>query len=384
MAIQVECPKCGRRNSEKRNRCSNAECNFSIKKQSHKIYWIDYRANGTRTREKIGRSRKAAEHRLREVQSQLTEDRYISPDKNARINLKEVCQWYLTLEDVKAKKSYRRDKQLIANILRLLDGNMLVKDLNIGIVEEYRTRRMNEESTHSGENIAPSTANKEVACLVTAMNKGVKHDKISSNPINGIKKLKENNQRNRTLTDDEFERLLSVCPQYLQGPIMMAYYLAMRQGEILSLTWDSVDLSKGFIRLKAEDTKTGEKRSVPIHPKVDKMLRGLPKGLRTNRVFLKNGKPMKRFEGHTRRDFDKSVYIAGIEDFRFHDLRHCAITNLYIAGENPLIIMAIAGHNNPSMSARYANPTEDDLRGIGWKNRNGGHLYGHQKGRTAS
>jgi len=40
--------------------------------------------------------------------------------------------------------------------------------------------------------------------------------------------------------------------------------------------------------------------------------------------------------------------------------------------------MAIAGHNALSMNLRYANPTEDDLRGIRWKNRNDGHLYGHQ------
>jgi integrase len=376
----VECPKCRYRNSVKNAKC---KCGFHLKKQSGKLYWIDYYMNGIRKRERIGRSKEAAENRLREVETQIAEDRYIEKDKNAKMTIDGICKWYLVLEDIKAKKSYRRDKQFIASLLRLLDGNVLVKDLNIGIVEEYRVKRLKEPSTHTDKTIAPATVNKEVACLVTALNKGVNHNKISSNPIVGIKKLRENNQRNRTLTDEEFESLLSYCPNYLQGPVLIAYYQALRQNEILSLTWESVDLAKGFIRLKAENTKTGEKRSIPIHPRVAELLKHLPRGIRTKRVFLKNGNPMIRFEGHTRREFNKALEKAEIQDFRFHDLRHCAITNLYLSGENPLVIMAIAGHHTVSMNLRYANPTEDDLSKIRWKKGNDGHLYGHQERRIA-
>jgi integrase len=376
MALMVECPQCRKRRSSKSEKC---ECGFSLRKHSGKIYWIDYRVNGKRKREKIGRSKDAAENRLRQVETQIIEERYIDKDKNARVNLKSLCDWYLELEDVKAKKSYQRDVQFIDVLLRILDGYILVKDLTIGLMEEYRVKRLREPSPiRTGETIAPATVNKEVSCLVTILNKGLKHDKISSNPISGIKKLKENNGRNRTLTDDEFETLLENCPEYMKGIILVAFYQAMRQKEILTLTWDSVDLQKGFIRLKAENTKTGEKRSIPIHPRVKEMFQQLPLGIRSKRVFLKNGEPMIRFEGHTRRDFEKALKKSGIEDFWFHDFRHCAITNLWISGENPALIMAIAGHSALKMNLRYANPTENDLVGIKWKNPNGGHLYGHQ------
>ena len=72
----------------------------------------------------------------------------------------------------------------------------------------------------------------------------------------------------------------------------------MRQGEILKLTWDKVDLERNFIRLAGTDTKTGFKRRIPIHPRVREMLINLPRGLHTNRVFLSKGKPVNNFAGN--------------------------------------------------------------------------------------
>ena len=72
----------------------------------------------------------------------------------------------------------------------------------------------------------------------------------------------------------------------------------MRQGEILKLTWDKVDLERNFIRLPGTDTKNGSKRRIPIHPRVREMLLNLPRGLHTNRVFLSKGKPVNIFAGN--------------------------------------------------------------------------------------
>ena len=72
----------------------------------------------------------------------------------------------------------------------------------------------------------------------------------------------------------------------------------MRQGEILKLTWDKVDLERNFIRLPGTDTKNGSKRRIPIHPRVREMLINLPRGLHTNRVFLSRGKPVNNFAGN--------------------------------------------------------------------------------------
>ena len=64
MGILVECPKCKVRGSVKRKVC---KCGNQVQKSDSKNYWIDYYLNGKRTRERIGRSKHAAENRLREV-----------------------------------------------------------------------------------------------------------------------------------------------------------------------------------------------------------------------------------------------------------------------------------------------------------------------------
>ena len=105
---------------------------------------------------------------------------------------------------------------------------------------------------------------------------------------------------------------------HLQPIIKLAYYSAMRQGEILKLTWGKVDLKEGFIRLMAEDTKANEGRLVPLHPEVIKMFKemrsslgGIP--LPGVKVFTYAGRSV----GSIKRSFETAVKKAGIEEFTF-------------------------------------------------------------------
>ena len=67
---------------------------------------------------------------------------------------------------------------------------------------------------------------------------------------------------------------LPISPAQLKPIIKLAYHTAMRQGEILYLTWGQVDLKEGFIRLRPEDTKTNEGRLVPLNRELVEMLQG--------------------------------------------------------------------------------------------------------------
>jgi integrase len=116
----------------------------------------------------------------------------------------------------------------------------------------------------------PATVNREIACLKTIFNKAVANDKAERNPVMGVKLLKESNERDRILSPEEYARFLAHCPANLKPIFKLAYNTGMRQGEILNLVWDRVDLSKehegmGFIKLKPEDTKAEEGRLVPLN-----------------------------------------------------------------------------------------------------------------------
>ena len=65
--------------------------------------------------------------------------------------------------------------------------------------------------------------------------------------------------------------------------------------------------------------------------------------------------------------FKTALIRAGIENFCFHDFRHCAVTNLRKAGNDYTTIMKASGHKTMSMFLRYNLVNEEDVAGIKWK-----------------
>ncbi len=173
----------------------------------------------------------------------------------------------------------------------------------------------------------------------------------------GLKTLKEDNVRDRVLTPEEYERLLTYCPPHTAKIVKMAYYTAMRQGEILNLTWDKVDLWNGFIHLEKEDTKTKERRSVPLHPELIEMLKSMPRTIH-GRVFTIDGKAVNEIK----HSFKTACKRAKIENFTFHDLRHTCINNWRLQGHDFFRIMAASGHRTMEVFKRYNTVTLDELK----------------------
>jgi integrase len=62
-----------------------------------------------------------------------------------------------------------------------------------------------------------------------------------------------------------------------------------------------------------------------------------------------------------KRTFGTALKKAGIGDFRFHDLRHCAATNMRRAGVDTVTAMSIVGHKSEKMHQRYNSVSEADL-----------------------
>jgi integrase len=284
-----------------------------------------------------------------------------------------LARWYLGLEEVMAKRSYDRDKRSLMKLQSFL-GKRLLKDLTPALVEAYRQKRLN-ESSYRGHLTKPATINRELACLKTLFNKAIRNGKAERNPVRGVIPLKENNIRNRVLSEDEYRLLLEHSADYLKPILKVAYHTGMRRGEILKLSWDKVDLKRGFIRLEPEDTKTNEGRIVPLHDELIKMFKAMPSGLPGIKVFTRNGNPI----SCVREAFESACRRAAIEGFTFHDLRHTYVTNKCREGHPYFVIMASTGHKTMSTFKRYNTVSEDDLKTlVGKMTRKDGHQYGHQ------
>ena len=366
MALLIECPNCKNRNSLKKLIC---KCGKKIRKESNKCYWIEYYIDGQRKRERIGHSKLAAENRFREVQTAKVEGRYIKNVKGVKLTLNELRKWYLSLSEVRNLSTYNTLLSRVAHPVRLIGESKYASSLSLDDIEHYRLSRGKEESRWSKNNkVTAATINKDISAFKSMLNFAVKYGKIESNPIIKAAKLKDDNVRQRIISQNELENLLSFSPVHLKPILKMAYYEPMRKEEIIGLTWDEIDLQSNFIRLSANRTK-GKKngRSIPIHPLIKEMLYSLPRSITTNRVFLyldKQGR-YRPFKGFSR-SWNRVRKLAGLNDVVFHDFRHTAITNMRKAGNPPSVIMKASGHKTMSMFLRYNLVDDEDLRSMKW------------------
>ena len=361
MGILVECPACKIRGGLKRKLC---KCGYNVQKADSKNYWIEYYLEGKRTRERIGRSKQAAENRLREVQTAKAEGRNIRKNKNSLITLGNLRDWYLDLSEVKQRRSFSSIKKCLRICVDGI-GDIPVSQLTQNRLELFRKKRLTEISERKGRPVKPSTINRDVANLRAMLNKALDHSKIKSNLIGRIKQLEENNVRQRVLSSEEFETLYLHCPASLKGLVLIAYYLPMRQAEIMNLTWQEIDLKTGFIRLGGERTKNKTGRVIPLHPRIVDFFKSFPRPIHGGYIFGQS----RRFN---RKAFNKAVEAAGINDFTFHDLRHCAINNLRLAGNDYYTIKQASGHKTDIAFQRYNLVTEEEIKGMKWLDENGG------------
>lgn len=281
----------------------------------------------------------------------IVENRYLAPER-PKIAFNEAAEAFLAYSRSR-KKSFRRDVQVVGHLKEFF-GDCLLESLTLDQVEKYFVFRRDQRQ-RVGFGLKGATLNREVACLKTIIHRAVLNRQLDRHPLEGFKLLKEDS-RSRTLTQDEYKRLFSQCSGHLKPIVQLAYVTAMRKGEIIGLKWEQVDFQNKVIVLNAESTKTQEKREIPLDEVLLGILRRVPRTLGSQFVFTFKGKPI----GNIRKAFMGACERAGIKDFRFHDLRHCGVTNLRKAGVPDNVIMSISGHKTTAMFRRYDRVDRED------------------------
>lgn len=184
---------------------------------------------------------------------------------------------------------------------------------------------------------------------------------------------KEAKKRIRWLTKSEAQNLLDALPPFYADLAEFSFMTGLRQSNVLSLEWSQVDLDRRVAWIHADQTKSGLPLGVPLNNRAIAVLRRRQAMTQVATIFT-DGKPdhglnsstAKRFvflSDHTGRPvkdinskvWKKSLAKAGIDDFRWHDIRHTWASWLVQSGVPLLELKEMGGWESTEMVQKYAH-----------------------------
>lgn len=284
------------------------------------------------------------------IEAEMDRGSYINTSLAERTTFSELILRYL--EEVTPKtKSAKEDGFRLRALARKPIAKYSMIALTPSRIAEYRDIRLKEVTT--------GTVLRELAYFSSVINHARREWGINiDNPIPLVRKPETPPSRTRVLSETEKERLFDILkPRFKNSNLWILFIVqfaletAMRQGEILALSWKDIDLNKRTAHL--ETTKNGDRRTVPMSTRAVQILQELPRSI-DGRVFSMNRPALCA-------NFESACKRAGIEDFHFHDLRHTAITNMAGKFSNILELSAVTGHRQLSMLKKYYHPKAEDL-----------------------
>lgn len=331
------------------------------------IWYIQYFFGARRIRKAVGPLKKEAEAALGKIKGVIREGRYFEKKEFPQITIEELADRYK--EWGRVKKSFNNfDAVNLKPILEFFKGRLISKITEYD-VETFRAhRKMVPTKAKMPEARRPrsnSTLNHELGTLKQLFNKAVAWGFAEKNPTAKVKLLPTTKGRTRFLTVEEAGALLRAAPGHLRPILLAALETGMRRGEIMNLKWADVDMKGGMIYVA--ETKTGRPRHIPMSSRLRATLGRLPRRLGSNYVFTgikrfpKIGRDGEPFHD-VRTSFENACRRAGIEGFRFHDLRHTAASHMVMAGVPFKTVGEILGHTTAAMTERYSHLTPEHKR----------------------
>ena len=235
-------------------------------------------------------------------------------------------------------------------------GYRLLADIQPSQIAELRDQLLS-TPTDRGTRRANATVQRYLAAISHAYNIAIKDwGWVDENPVAKITKPRAARGRERFLSDEERDRLLSACKasrsQFLYTVVVLAISTGMRRGEIMGLRWRQVDLPNSCLRLS--ETKNDTSRSIPLAGLALTLITQLSKVRRIDSELVFYGRD-KAQPIDLKKPWETALRKAGIDDFRFHDLRHTTASYLAMNGASTMEIAAVLGHKTLQMVKRYSH-----------------------------
>ncbi|HUE82594.1 MAG TPA: site-specific integrase [Pyrinomonadaceae bacterium] len=279
------------------------------------------------------------------------------------------------------KASWRHD-EFRGKVLKEFFAGKTFGEITPMLLAQYVNVRLKAFSKHKAL-FDPTTIHKEVALTSSIFNMAIREGVAKSNPCHSIptaikKKLPARNKRDRFLTEDEETKLFAQFTGrrcHLFPIIRFVLDTGLRKREFCRLEVGDINLSnesrfvtvKGMrIEVKPDElivkqSKNGKPRTIPLTSEARRIAKVQITDA-TTRKFLFTSRRTGGMISEFKTAFTSAVRDAGLENFRFHDLRHTFASRLNAAGADPYTIRDLLVHSTTAMSADYTHTSFERRR----------------------
>ncbi|MGB3878237.1 MAG: tyrosine-type recombinase/integrase [Shinella zoogloeoides] len=319
-----------------------------------KVWYLATRVGGQARRIKIGTypvlplkdAREKAQMILRDIQLGIFQQDIVEPVPEV-LTFGDVVPQFITRYAQRQTKDWKGTESVLLRMNGL--HRMPISAIKRGDVTRELERLISDIGDKGGKG---TRTNRGLAAIKKLYSWCIDQGIVENSPVVGLKPLIKEVSRDRYLTDNEITAFWSGCeaegyPFEQFGQLLLL--TAQRRDEIASMRWSELDLDRGTLTLKAERTKNSTAHIVPLSRKALVILRSIPRFLGSDYVFTSTGRtPISGF-GRFKDRLDTFVGLDA-EDWRFHDVRRTAATNMAILKVQPHIIEAVLNHKSGIVS----------------------------------
>jgi len=316
------------------------------RRQGSPNWWVKISIDGQPIYKTTGTADKAL---AREYHDKLKADLWLKK----RLGVKPKRYWHEAvaryLDETTDKRTHLED---IVK-LRWIDGylgNLALDEITLQVIDDVKAAKLKE--------VKKTTVNRYLA-LIRAILRKSQNEWGWVDKVVFIKLYKEPRGRERSLTKQQFSQLMQELPAHMQDIVLFAAVTGLRQGNISNMQWSWVDLETGYLTVPADSSKNGS----PIPVYLESTAREIilkQKGNHPRNVFTYRGAPIANLNTRAWRN---ALKRAGIEDFRWHDLRHTWATWHRQAGTPTHELQKLGGWKTSAMVERYAHIAPEQIKG---------------------
>lgn len=290
-----------------------------------------------------------AERWAKQIEVEIQKGSYTNLLLAERTTFAEIIERYIA-EVLPTMRGGKADYIRLKALARRPIAKLNMVSLTPQKIAQHRDERLKE--------IAPATVIRELSYFSSIITYARKEWGINiNNPVSLVSKPKNPQGRSRILDATETNALFEALKPtgrrsiWILPLVKLALETAMRRSELLGLRWEHIDLERRTIFLQL--TKNGTSRTVPLSTHAIQILTDMPRNL-DDRVFPVTHEVVSQAFNRARRQ-------AKVQDVRFHDLRHMAITRLAEKLPNLIELSAVSGHKSLAMLKRYYHPKASEL-----------------------